>query len=282
MSGETQMGERPAAKGRDVHGSFIWYELMTHDPDAAKRFYDHVVGWTIEATPSGEMDYRMIDTGTGLVGGVLRMTEAVTAAGARPGWLGYIAVDDVDATVASIVAAGGRVYMPAQDVPGVARMALLADPQGAPFYVMRGFGDEASTAFSPMQDGHGAWHELVTRDQSAALAFYQEQFGWTKGDVMPMGAMGDYQFIQHGGEMIGAMMTGSTMTGPEGGPRPAWGFCFRVPDIDAAHRRATESGATITYGPMEVPGGDMVFQAIDPEGAAFMLVAPGKPQGDRG
>ncbi len=277
MNAETQVAERHADKARNLHGSFIWYELMTHDPDAAKRFYDHVVGWTIEAAPSGEMDYRMIDTGTGLVGGVMRLTEAMTAADARPGWLGYIGVDDVDATVASVTASGGSVLMPAYDIPGIGRLALLADPQGAPFYIMRGASDDASNAFSPMQNGHGAWNELVTSDQAAALAFYQEQFGWTKGDVMPMGAMGDYQFIEHGGEMIGAIMTGS-----EGGRRPTWGFCFRVPDIDEAHRRATESGATITHGPMEVPGGDMVVQAIDPEGAAFMLVAPGNNWGGRG
>ena len=55
---------------RNQHGDFIWYELMTRDPAAAKQFYDPVAGWTIEPQPSGEMDYRMIDTGDGLVGGM--------------------------------------------------------------------------------------------------------------------------------------------------------------------------------------------------------------------
>ena len=60
---------------RNPHGDFIWYELMTGDARAAKRFYDPVAGWDIEAQPSGKMDYRMIDTGDGLVGGTLTLTR---------------------------------------------------------------------------------------------------------------------------------------------------------------------------------------------------------------
>ena len=68
-------------------GSFIWYELMTPDPAGSKRFYDAVVaGWTIEAQPSGDMDYRMITRSDGgHSGGVLRLTEEMQRHGARPG-----------------------------------------------------------------------------------------------------------------------------------------------------------------------------------------------------
>ena len=65
------------------HGSFIWYELMTPDPDAAMVFYDAVVGWHIEAQPAGEMDYRMITIpGAGNAGGVLRLTDEMQSHGA--------------------------------------------------------------------------------------------------------------------------------------------------------------------------------------------------------
>src|SRR5437016_611620 len=78
------------------HGSYIWYELMTPDPDAAKAFYDAVVGWDIEPRPSGEMDYRMIRRSGGRgAGGVMRLTDDMKQHGARPTWLGYIFVDDV-------------------------------------------------------------------------------------------------------------------------------------------------------------------------------------------
>ena len=95
-------------------GSFIWYELMTPDPAGSKRFYDAVVaGWTIEAQPSGEMDYRMISRSDGgNSGGVLRLTEEMQGHGARPCWLGYLGVPDVDAAVARGGGGGGGALMP--------------------------------------------------------------------------------------------------------------------------------------------------------------------------
>src|SRR6266550_3626719 len=91
-------------------GEFIWYELITPDPVGAKAFYDAVVGWTIEPRPSGEMDYRMIGRADGrMAGGVMRLTDEMASHGARPIWLGYLNVDDVDSRVTSIKGAGGKV-----------------------------------------------------------------------------------------------------------------------------------------------------------------------------
>lgn len=111
-------------------GSFIWYELMTPDPAGSKRFYDAVVaGWTIEAQPSGDMDYRMITRSDGgNSGGVLRLTEEMQGHGARPCWLGYLGVPDVDAAVARVEEDGGRTLMPGHDIRGVGRIAMVTDP----------------------------------------------------------------------------------------------------------------------------------------------------------
>jgi uncharacterized protein len=253
------------------HGSFIWYELMSSDPDASKAFYDDVVGWNIGPKPAGDMDYRMISAPDGHVGGVLRLTDEMRQHGARPVWLAYFGVDDVDATVAKIIAAGGRVLMPAWNIPDVGRIAMVTDPQGIPFYVMRGASGATSSAFGRMTMGHISWNELRTPDQAGALAFYGSIFGIVKSGAMPMGEMGDYTFLQHGDVGIGAMMTN-----PPGGGPPGWGFYFRVPEIESAKNRISRRGGTVTQGPMEVPGGEMVLNAVDPFGAAFGLVAPGK------
>ena len=251
------------------HGEFIWFELLTGSHQAAKRFYDGVVGWDIEPQPSapGGIDYRMIRTASGHPGGVMQLTDEMRAGGARPTWLGYIGVDDVDRVVARVVEAGGNVMMPATDMPGVGRMAMLTDPQGVAFYVMRGASSERSTAFSPDEPGHGAWNELNTTDLDAARQFYPAVFGWTLGEVMPMGDLGDYQFIEHGGRMIGAMMKAPPDT------RPAWNFCFRTDSVDRAAEAIAAGGGTVSYGPAEVPGGDRVVQGFDPEGATFMVVS---------
>jgi hypothetical protein len=253
---------------RNPHGSFIWYELLTPDPEAAAAFYGEVIGWTAASAGQPGVDYRIFSAGGAPGAGHMKLPDGAEEAGMRPGWLGYIGVDDVDSAVAGIESSGGRVHMPAMDMEGVGRIALVADPQGLPFYVMRGSSEEASGSFDPAKPGHCSWNELSTPDQEGALAFYTGRFGWEKGDVMPMGEMGGYQFLEHGGRMIGAIMTA-----PPG--RPAgWNFAFRVPSAQAAAARIPAAGGMVHHGPIEVPGGDWVVMATDPHGAVFMAVGP--------
>jgi predicted enzyme related to lactoylglutathione lyase len=250
------------------HGSFIWYELLTTDAEAASAFYGDVIGWDSRSAGIPGVDYRLFSTGGIDVAGHMTLPPGVPEA-MRPMWLGYIGVDDVDSAVTGIVAAGGRVHMPAMDLEGVGRMAMVADPQGVPFYVMRGASDQASTSFAVEDAGHCRWNELNTRDQEGALAFYTGRFGWEKGDSMPMGEMGDYQFINHDGVMIGAIMTSR----PDG-PPPVWSFYFGVPDIDAAAAKIEPGGGKIHAGPMEIPGGEYAVVASDPQGVGFGIVGP--------
>jgi uncharacterized protein len=249
------------------HGDFIWYELLTSDPDAAARFYETVVGWNTRVFEGAGNGYRLFGIGGADIAGF--MPIPADAEGMRPGWLGYVGVDDVDATAAEIVQAGGAQHMPPTDIPGVGRFALLADPQGVPFYVMRGAMEGTSTSFSPNETGHCQWNELSTSDPAAALAFYNARFGWEKGGAMPMGEMGDYQFIDHHGQTIGAVMKR-----PAESPPPSWNFYFGVRDIDVAARAISGNGGAIHYGPAEVPGNLFIIVASDPQGAMFGLVGP--------
>lgn len=253
------------------HGTPIWYELLTADAAGSKAFYDHVLGWTIDEK-SGQpgMDYRMIAVAPGdFVGGMMPLSGEMLSGGAKPGWLFYVGVDDVDATLARLRELGGSVHMGPIDMEGVGRMAMVADPQGIPFYVMRGASDEASTAFDPATPGKCAWNELNTSDQAAADAFYADLFGWRYPDAMPMGELGEYRFVEAGGRTIGA-----TMNNPPDSPPPAWQFYFRTPDIEAAVERVTAGGGTVHYGPAEVPGGDRIIVASDPHGVLFGAVGP--------
>jgi predicted enzyme related to lactoylglutathione lyase len=250
-------------------GSPIWYELMTPDPDGAKRFYDDVIGWAIEAAPSGPMDYRMIAAPGGLAGGVFRLTDDMQAGGARPAWLLYLGVTDVDATAGRAASLGARIFVPPTDIPGIGRFALMADPQGAPFYIMHTGRDETSTVFAPGVPGRCSWNELCTPNLPGALAFYGDLFGWENRETMDMGPMGGYHFLD-----LGDMRLGATV---EMKDRPAhWNLYFNVPDMAEAIERVRAGGGSIEMGPHDVPSGDCIVLATDPQTARFALVARAK------
>ncbi|GGX40046.1 VOC family protein [Saccharospirillum salsuginis] len=256
------------------HGEFIWYELLTTDIEAASAFYSKILGWQVTDSGQPGMDYRILsvqdeeteeqhDTG-----GLMQLTDEMCQQGARPIWLGYIGVNDVDQTVSGILEMGGQVQVPPTDIPNVGRLAMVSDPQGTPFYVMRGNSNEASLAFASDKPriGHCAWNELVTTDPEAAKAFYFKAFGWTKDGEMSMGPMGTYEFIRHNG-LIGAIMPK-----PDEIPVPLWHYYFRCADIDLAVDAVTAMGGKILHGPEESTEGDFIVKGIDPQGALFALV----------
>jgi predicted enzyme related to lactoylglutathione lyase len=249
----------------------IWYELMTTDPDAAETFYGAVLGWTAHKAPSPDMNYAQWMIGDEGVGGMLGLNQAMTDSGMAPMWVGYLFVPDVDASCAGVVSAGGAVHMPANDIPSVGRIAMISDPQGAIFYVMTPIGEGESTAFAPGRTGHAGWNELHTSvDADKALAFYAEHFGWGQSGVFDMGPMGQYLLFNTGAEQAGGMMKNPDY------PRPAWLYYFVVDDINAATARVKKAGGTVHNGPHEVPTGDWVIAASDPQGARFALLGPNK------
>ncbi|MEY4269258.1 MAG: hypothetical protein RLZZ58_474 [Pseudomonadota bacterium] len=260
------------------HGDYIWYELLTSDADAAGNFYGKVIGWTSMASGQPGMDYRFFSSGDGSdnrdgVGGYMAITPDMAEHGARPAWVGYVGVDDVDACVAKLTGLGGSVLMPAMDIDGVGRMAMVADPQGAPFYVMKGASDESSHSFAALEPkvGHCAWNELSTADPEAAKSFYGSLFGWAKDGEMDMGPMGKYEFLAASG---GRFALGAVMAKMPDMPVSMWTYYFRVADIDAATETVKASGGTILAGPHPIPGGEFSLNAMDPAGAAFGLVGP--------
>lgn len=257
---------------KNVEGTPIWYELLTNDAAASKAFYEDVIGWSVHPPqPGDEKAYRMLDTGDGFVGGMMELSEMMRANGGKPTWLFYIGVDDVDATAKKVEAEGGRLLTRPFDIPNIGRIAMIADPQGIPLYIMRGASDAASTVFDRYGMGKCNWNELTTPDQAAANAFYANVFGWTYPDKMAMPGVGDYVFVAAGESTIGA-----TMAQPPGAPT-GWQFYFRTPDIEAAADRVKKAGGKVHAGPMEVPGGERVIVASDIHDAMFGVVGPGTP-----
>ncbi|WP_105401892.1 VOC family protein [Neorhizobium sp. T7_12] len=260
----------------ETHGKFIWVELMTPDTDAGGKFYSSVVGWKVKEMSMPDMPaYYLFEMGEGDncpgIGGMMNFPPELEGK-IPPNWTGYVAVDDVDQMAKDYVANGGRVQREPEDIPGIGRFAVVADPHGAVICIMTPLPME-----NPPQElaadavGNVGWRELYAGNGKEAMDFYGKMFGWTLDQDFDMGPMGVYHIFSHNGRQIGGMMTK-----PAEVPMACWFYYFIVDSIDAAIARLTAGGGKVVHGPMEVPGGSWIVQALDPQGAFFALTSAKK------
>ena len=249
-----------------VLGRPLWYELMTSDMKAAESFYKTVVGWDVAPFDGAPQPYSMFRrSGDIPVAGVFTMPAVMQ--GVPPNWQMYVGVPKLEDAEAKVKGLGGKDVSPVIEVPNVGRMRMMADPQGAHFYIYQPASDQQLPEAAP-QAGEVSWHELYTTDAAAAMNFYRDLFGWKATETMDMGPMGKYHMFGRAQGSIGGMMNKPKEMGPV---PPHWLVYFQVPDINAATERVKANGGKILNGPMEVPGGDWIVQGMDPQGAAFAL-----------
>ena len=249
-------------------GRFVWHELLTTDPAAARQFYPRVTGWTVQPFPTDVgMEYGVWMNGEKGVGGVAELPREARDMGAPPNWLGYISTPDVDATVAEARRRGATVFS-THELPSVGRWAILADPQRAVFAAMRPDGPDAGP-LTPPGLGEFSWNELMADDHEAAFEFYSALFGWERIATHDMGPMGTYIIYGTEGVALGGMFRKpADMPAP-----PHWLYYIEVDSAEAAVGRIQDAGGQILNGPMEVPGGNHIAQCRDPQGAAFAVDA---------
>ena len=253
----------------DQPARFAWYELLTTDVAAASDFYGKVVGWGAMDGSTPELAYTVLTAGEVPVGGLMELPEEGRRQGATPRWVGYVAVDDIDATASQIRRRGGAVLLPPTD-SNIGRVSVVADPQKATFALVEGL------TYGPQQPGgldelgHVGWHELLAQDRSRIFDFYGELFDWQK-DSGETDATDFYQLFSSAGQTIGGMLTKLPSV-----PQPCWLYYFNVDDIGTAARRINDSGGRILQGPIELTDGCWIARCADPQGALFAL------QGARG
>ena len=259
-------------------GRFVWYELMTPDIDAAKAFYCNIVGWSAKDASQRGMRYTLLTAGNESVCGLLQLPAEASRMGARANWLGYVAVDDVDAAARRVADLGGTVHVAATDITGKSRFSIVADSQSTAFALFRWLRADAQKSPDMAAPGQVGWHELLADDWETAWPFYSRLFGWQKA-LAETGVLGTYQHFSTEGQPIGGMFTKPAMV-----PAPFWLYYFNVGDIDAAVTRVKAGNGQVLNGPMQVLGGKMVVQCTDPQGAIFALMGPrsragiGKPR----
>jgi len=231
---------------------------------SAAAFYAEVVGWAVKDASSPELAYTLLTAGDAPVVGLMDLPEEGVRMGATPRWVGYAAVDDMDVRVAQIRRLGGAVLIPPTD-SNIGRIAVVADPQGATFALVKGLTYGGSQPIGLDEPGRVGWHELLAEDRSRIFPFYAELLGWQK-DSAGADPASVYELFSAGGQTIGGMLTKLPSVA-----QACWLHYFNVDDVGAAARRVNAGAGRVLQGPIELPDDCWIVRCVDPQGALFVL-----------
>lgn len=239
-----------------------WVDVSAPDLEVAARFYSELFGWTAHDQGPDAGHYHMFTLGDQNVAGLGPQMNP----DAPPSWSTYLAVDDLDATLAAVAAAGGNVLAPRMDIFTSGSMAIATDPSGAPVSFWQAgehIGCQRVNEVNTL-----VWNELTTRDAPAAMAFYRAVVG-QEFTPMDVDAPAGYQMIEVGGRTVGGVMP---MDGDMWGDLSShWMPYFAVDDADATAARAQELGGGVAVDPTDIPVGRFVV-LTDPGGAVFTVI----------
>jgi predicted enzyme related to lactoylglutathione lyase len=246
------------------HGRFLWYDLLAAEPKTAIDFYTNVAGWGSEKW-QGPMPYTLWTLGDSQIGGVIQLPREALSAGTSPNWLAYVGVTNIEESLTEARELGAKVLKDMEEVPTVGKFAVIQDPQGAAIAIYTPFG-EVSEYSGYANIGEFSWHELATTDLDAAWEFYARLFNWNKTEAMDMGEMGIYQMYGRGEHTLGGIFQK-----PPQMPVCMWLYYVFVENVKETVVKIKEAGGQVLNGPTEVPGGDLIAQCLDSQGAAFAI-----------
>jgi hypothetical protein len=234
-------------------GEFFWRELMTSQPAAIEAFYGGLLGWTFGDSGMPGMKYLLASAGGTMVAGIMERPAEVPVSC----WVSYVSVADVDAVLARAAAQGGRVLWGPADVPGVGRMATLADDQGAVFALF-----DSSSGDGPRAEraAHGefCWETLSTHDAGRARAFYTSVLPWTQvDDGMPM-------YVAQGGPV-------ADIESASPGQPASWLTHVAVTSLDESRAKVESLGGSIVLPERAIPGVGRLSLITDPDGALLSI-----------
>jgi uncharacterized protein len=249
----------------DVSGRFVWYELNTTDVRAAAAFYTKVMGWGAWDASLPDRACILFRNGNAAVSGLVRLSEDAQRQGARPSWIGYVGVDDVDAAAEHATLLGGTVHVPPTSVADISRFCVIADPQAARLALFKWTKSGQQQRAEPDARGQVGWHELLAANCEEAWPFYRDLFDWERVDA-DVDERGTYQRFSAEGQTIGGIVTK-----PPRMPAPFWLYYFNTGDIEATAQRVHAAGGKIIDGPVQIPGDSWIARCSDPHGAMFAL-----------
>lgn len=239
-------------------GSFCTAVLRTRDMERAATFYNALVGWTMQEV-AGTHGHRLVQSGGQTVASLHEVADGSDT------WVPHVSVENVERTIADALALHATLIDTA-DVPGLARLATLRDPEGALFGLWQPTPHQGAQLMEEV--GSLWWIEVLWNDAAGAREFYGRLFGWTSVDTSfePFAA---YTVFKRGD----VQESGILPIDPEWGISARWNSIFAVNDCDATIERAKPLGGSEVF-VHTVPKYGRIGLLCDPGGAVFVIRGP--------
>ena len=248
----------PATDSR-LPGQFVWYDLVTLNPDQAKAFYGPLFGWEFETVDDKGL-YTVVSHDGRPIAGMIDTRAAERAGDSHPQWLSFMSVDDVDAASVQLASAGGLVDIEAFDLPNRGRVATVFDNRRALLGLVASSSGDPPRA-EPVID-RWLWTELWSDDVAASSGFYE---GFVDYDATEVDLSGEakYTVFWKDGRRLSGMVEI-----PDDQIKPNWLPYVAVEDPAAVEARVVELGGRVLVSAEAASGGRAAILA-DPAGAAF-------------
>ncbi|MBP2648109.1 MAG: Glyoxalase/bleomycin resistance protein/dioxygenase [Gemmatimonadetes bacterium] len=243
-------------------GRVVWHDLVTRNLEVSKAFYGGLFGWTWRAPTSGKNVRYVVAEMAGMAMAGLAESRGGKVNASQ--WITYFAADDVGKAAKAAVDSGATLVVPPTKTGSWRdEAALLTDPQGAPFALMKP-GREPADAHAAAPVNGWLWVELWTADVNAAAAFYEYLLGYEQRAVAVAGK--DYLLLQQDSTPMAGVLEI-----PVKDVRPNWLPTIRVADVNATVSRVVTLGGRVILAPRADIRNGTVAIIADPTGAALTL-----------
>ena len=247
--------------GPRLPGKFVWADLVTDDVPAARKFYALLFGWTFRDFGG----YAVAANDERPLCGMFQRPRPADQ-NAKPRWLGYISVSNVEKATKAVTKAGGKVLAEPQEMPKRGEQAVFADAEGALFGVVKSSsGDPADFLAEP---GDWIWVQLLSRDGRKAAEFYRAVGGYTVVENAETNRLSDFILTSEGY----ARATVRTIRKDSENVRPTWLPFVRVLNVGESVAKAKQLGGKVLIEPKAEVFDGKVAVVADPTGAAIGIM----------
>jgi predicted enzyme related to lactoylglutathione lyase len=246
-------------------GKVVWLDLVTADLAGARRFYGTLFGWSFAELGDGAGAYTMAYKAGYPVSGMVERRELKNRE-RQARWIGFLSVADVEGAARAIEGKGGRVLIAPRQVPARGEMAVVADPDDAPFGLINSASGDPADELGP--PGDWLWAVYQSPDAGSAAAFYQDLGDYAVVKADPVGQVPHFLLVA-GGYARGSIVE---IPAERSGLRPDWLYFARVRNVPESLAQAVALGGKVLMEPRPAVLNGRLAVIADPSGAPLGLM----------